>query len=161
MDPVSNKISFDYIFDGDKNSISKKDRKDVNKILCVEATFTIKINAELYFEAPLAILEFYKYLYKWKERITEERIPEFHYYTIENPEEEGPLISLIPFSNMARVKTIWPEQDLYNVFDLNYIVNEFIQLEENLKRDIEEYYEIKIKHFLKHIPCIRIGYIDD
>lgn len=156
MDPMSNKISFVYNFHGDKNGLSKKDRKDVAKILSVDADFTIKINNELYFEAPLAIFEFYKSLYKWKEEIRDSHIPEFHYYTIEYDDyEDGAILSLIPFSNMARVKTIWPEQDLYNVFDLNYIVNEFIQLEENLKRDIEEYYGIQLKHFLKHIPYIK------
>lgn len=157
MDPMTNKILFDYIFHGDKNMISNKDRKDVSKILSVDADFMIKINNESYFEAPIAIFEFYKSLYNWKEQIRDNHVPEFHYYTIEYDDyEDGAIVSLIPFSNMARVKTIWPEQDLYNVFELHYIVNEFIRLEENLKRDIEEYYGIQLKHFLKHIPLIRL-----
>lgn len=76
-----------------------------------------------------------------------------HYYTVEYADyEDGAILSLIPFSNKARVKSIWAEKDIYNVFDLDYIVNEFVQLEENLRRDIEDYFGIKLKSFIKHIP---------
>ncbi len=76
-----------------------------------------------------------------------------HYYTVEYADyEDGAILSLIPFSNKARVKSIWAEKDIYNVFDLDYIVNEFVQLEENLRRDIEDYFGIKLKGFIKHIP---------
>jgi len=153
MDSISNEIKFEYNFVGDKGIISKKHKRNVPAILAVDATFTIKINNELYFETELAILEFYKALYSWKEEITGNHVTEFHYYTIEYAEyEDGAILSLIPFSNMARVKSIWAEQDLYNVFDLDYIVKEFILLEEKLKRDIEAYFEIRLKDFIKHIP---------
>lgn len=153
MKVISSKISFEYNFVNDKGTISNKHKRDVSTILSVDATFTIKINNELYFETELAILEFYKSLYSWKKEITTDNIPEFHYYTIEYADyEDGAILSLIPFSNKARVKSIWAEQDLYNVFDLDYIVKEFTILEENLKRDIEEYFEIKLKDFIKHIP---------
>ncbi|OCA82598.1 hypothetical protein F7984_02425 [Pradoshia sp. D12] len=154
MDSISNKIKFEYNFVVDKEMISKKHKRDVPAILAVDATFTIKINNELYFETELAILEFYKALYRWKEEITKKNpTPEFHYYTIEYADyENGAILSLIPFSNKARVKSIWAEQDLYNVFDLDYIVMEFILLEEILKRDIEDYFDIRLKDFIKHIP---------
>ncbi|AQX56252.1 hypothetical protein [Priestia flexa] len=153
MDSISSKISIQYNFVDDNNIISNKDKRDIPTILAVEATLTIKINNELYFETELAILEFYKSLYTWKEKITEDNIPEFHYYTVEYDDyEDGAILSLIPFSNKARVKSIWAEQDLYNVFNLEYIVNEFILLERNLKRDIEKYFEIRLKDFIKHIP---------
>ncbi|MBP3953141.1 hypothetical protein [Bacillus suaedae] len=153
MDRIPSKINFEFNFVCDKNIISNKDKKDIPTILAVEATLTIRINNELYFETELAILEFYKSLYRWKEKITEGDIPEFHYYTVEYDDyEDGAILSLIPFSNMARVKSIWAEQDLYNVFDLDYIVKEFILLEETLQRDIEEYFEISLKDFIKYIP---------
>ncbi|KYG28219.1 hypothetical protein [Alkalihalobacillus trypoxylicola] len=150
---MSNKITFDYQFISDRGMISDKKRRDVPTILAVDATFTIRINNELYFEADLAILEFYKAIYRWKEKITEKNIPEFHYYTIEYDDyEDGAILSFIPFSNMARVKSIWAEQELYNVFDLDYIVEEFIQLENHLRDDIESYYDIHLKRFIQHIP---------
>lgn len=61
----------------------------------------------------------------------------------------------MPFSNKERLKSIWAEKDLYNIFDLNYIVREFILLEENLKRDIEDYFEIELEKFIKYIPIQR------
>src|SRR5690606_40734589 len=98
----------------------------------------------------------------FRSRVTDEHIPEFHYYTIEYDDyEDGAILSLIPFSNKARVKSIWAEQDLYNVFDLDYIVREFIQLEQNLKRDIENYFGIELKKFIKHIPLMKGPYSDD
>lgn len=162
MDSISSKITFEYNFVVDKGIISNKDKSDISTILAIDATFRIKINNELYFETELAILEFYKALYKWKERITEDYIPEFHYYTIEYADyEEGAILSLIPFSSKARVKSIWAEQDLYNIFDLDYIAREFSKLEQNLKQDIEDYFGIKLKKFIKHIPLMEGPYMDD
>ncbi|AIM16853.1 MULTISPECIES: hypothetical protein [Neobacillus] len=162
MGSISSKITFEYKFVSDKGIISNRDKSDVPTILAVEATLTIKINNELYFETELAILEFYKALYKWKEKITEDKIPEFHYYTIEYADyEDGAILSLIPFSNKARVKSIWAEQDLYNVFELDYIAREFIQLEANLKRDIENYFGINLKKFIKHIPSMNGPFQED
>ncbi|KNE22265.1 hypothetical protein [Virgibacillus pantothenticus] len=150
---MDNKINFEYHFVSDKGIISNKDKRDVPAILAVDATFSIKINNKLYFETELAILEFYKSLYEWKEKMTKDYIPEFHYYTIEYDDyEDGAILSLLPFSNQARLESIWAESDIYNVFDLNYIVGAFIALEKNLRDDIEEYYEIKLKNFIKHIP---------
>ena len=146
-------IHFDYHFVVDRGIISNKHNKDVPAILAVDATLSIKINGELYFETELAILEFYAALHSWKEEITEVQIPEFHYYTMEYADyEDGAILSLIPFSNKARVKSIWAEQDLYNVFDLDYIVKEFVQLEENLRRYIGDYFGIRLKSFINHIP---------
>lgn len=70
MDSISSKITFEYNFVVDKGIISNKDKSDISTILAIDATFRIKINNELYFETELAILGFYKALYKWKERIT-------------------------------------------------------------------------------------------
>jgi hypothetical protein len=105
-----NKISFEYNFISDKGIISNKDKRDIPTILAVEATLTIKINNESYFETEIAILEFYKALYEWKQQIKENHIPEFHYYTIEYGDyEDGAILSIIPFSNKARVRSIWEE----------------------------------------------------
>ncbi|RCW76900.1 hypothetical protein [Saliterribacillus persicus] len=153
MGSIPRNINFEYIFASDKGIISNKNKKDVPTILAVEATLTIKINNELYFEAELAILEFYKSLYKWKEKNTKDKIPEFHYYTIEYDDyEDGAILSLIPFSNRARLKSIWAESEINDVFDLNYIADQFLALEKKLRNDIEEYYDIKLKSFINHIP---------
>lgn len=155
MDSTFSKIRFEYEFLSNKGAITNKLRRDVPSILAVEAMFRIKINDEIYFQSELAILEFYKSLYRWKEKMTKDHIPEFHYYTIEYDDyEEGAIISLLPFANKARVKSIWAESDIYNVFDLNDIVAEFGALEEKLREDIEDYFEIKLKNFIKHIPCM-------
>lgn len=154
MTSIPNRVSFIYQFLNDPSAISNKDRKNIPAILYIDATVTVKINDVRYFEADLAILEFYKALYMWKrETLTQGVIPEFHYYTIEYDDyEDGAILSLIPFSNKARLTSIWAEQNLYNVFDLDYIVAAFFQLEENLKRDIEAYFGIQLSKFIKHIP---------
>lgn len=153
MDSIPSKIRFEYEYISEADCISYKNKKNVPLILGVEAIFRIKINEELYFEAELPILEFYKSLFKWKEKNKENEIPEFHYYSIEYADyDEGSIISLIPFSNKARVKSIWGNCNIYNVFDLIYIVNEFLVLEQKMKEDIERYFNIKLKDFIKHIP---------
>lgn len=155
MENTSNRITFHYEFISEKGTISNKDRRDVSVILTVDALFTIKINDAIYFEAELAILEFYKALFNWKETLTKENIIEFHYYTIEYDEyENGALISLIPFSNKARVTSIWAQCEVNNVFDLDNAIQEFIALEERLRKDIEQFYQIDLKGFIKHIPLI-------
>lgn len=149
----TNKINFEYEFTSERGVISNKQKRDVPSILAVDALLTIKINNALYFEAELAILEFYKALFKWKEKIKNDVIPEFHYYTIEYDDyEDGAILSLLPFSDKARVKTIWAEAELYNVFGLDYVVSEFCELEQKLRIDIERFFHIRLDSFLKHIP---------
>lgn len=155
MDSISSKIIFSNKFTCESDCISYKQRKNVNAILHVSSRFSIKINNEVYFDQEeFPILEFYKYLYTWVSAYKSSGIvKEFHYYTIEYDEyEEGAILSLFPFSDKARVKSIWAEIDIYNVFDLDYIVNEFVKLEERLKQEIEEFFDIKVKDFVKHIP---------
>lgn len=152
MGRVGNKIHFEYHFVSDKGIISNKVRSDVPAILAVDAIFLIKINNILYFATELPILEFYKSLYEWTKEVTKDYIPEFRYYSIEHDEDEGPILSLLPLSNKAKLESIWAEANIYNVFDLNYIVNEFLTVENSLREDIEEYYNIKLKYFMKHIP---------
>lgn len=155
MNSISPKITFEYHFVSDRKSISNKDKRNVSTILAVDATLTININDELYFETELAVLEFYKALWKWKESITD-CIPEFHYYTVEYADyEDGAILSLIPFANKARLKSIWAERDVSTIFELYDIVHEFILLEANLKRDIEDYFAIDLDSFIHHIPLQR------
>lgn len=155
MDSISSKITFSNTFTCESDCISYKQRKNVNAILNVTSKFTIKINDEVYFDQEeFPILEFYKYLNKWVSLYkTSGVVKEFHYYTIEYDEyEEGAILSLMPFSNKARVKSIWAEIDIYNVFDLDYIATEFVKLEETLRYSIEEFFDIKVKDFLNYIP---------
>ena len=38
----------------------------------------------------------------------------------------------------------------------DYTVKVFLRLEENLKRDIEDYYDINLEQFIKHIPLMKL-----
>ncbi|WP_368652708.1 hypothetical protein AB4Y30_13320 [Ornithinibacillus sp. 4-3] len=156
MDTTSCKVTFYYKFTSDKDVISNRQRKDVPAILDVTTNFKIYINSDLYFDQEeFPILEFYKHLYKWiNKNGKNNKIQEFHYFSIEYDDyDDGALISLLPFGgNKARLKSIWAEQELYNIFVLNDIVKEFIVLEQRLKVDIENYYGIKLAKFIKHIP---------
>jgi len=146
-------IDFEMKIEGETDYISNKDKRNVSLILGVEAIFKIKINEALYFEEELAILEFYKSLCEWKVRIKENEVLPFHYFSVEYDNyEDGAILSLIPFSNKARVKSIWAKSSVYNVFDLDYIVNEFLALEKKIKEDIESYFKIDLGKFIKHIP---------
>jgi len=146
-------IGFEMMISGEPDYISNKDNRNVSCLLSVGAILQIQINEALYFEEELAILEFYKSLYEWKVRIKENEVPPLHYYSIEYDNyEDGAILSLIPFSTKARVKSIWAKSSVYNVFDLDYIVNEFLSLEKKLKEDIESYFKIDLGKFIKHIP---------
>lgn len=148
-----NSIHFELDILSESGAISNKDQRNVSLILSVEAILQIQINDVIYFEEELAILEFYKSLFLWKKRIKENELLAFHYYSVEYDEyDDGAIISLIPFSNKARVKSIWAKSNIYNVFDLDYIVNEFLALEKKLKEDIETYFNIELGKFIKHIP---------
>ncbi|WYQ41572.1 hypothetical protein NST67_16615 [Bacillus sp. FSL W7-1321] len=157
MDSQSTQINMEYQFTSDRNGLTDKQRKDVSAILDVSARFKIFINDDLYFDqAEFPILEFYTYLYNWKKAIDQsKRAQEFHYYTLEFDEyEDGAILSIIPFGDSVRLKSIWAEQELYHVFDLDYLIRAFLTLEKDLKRDIEAYFPIKLDKFIKHIPAV-------
>lgn len=150
------KIQFMYNFVSLNDSISNKDHQNVAKILSVDATLTILVDDKLYFETELAILEFYKALWQWKESVTDEQIPPFHYYTVEYADyEEGAILSLIPCGSKATIHSIWAEQPLENMFKCDEIISVFLQLEMDLKRAIEQYFNIDMLKFLNHIPVQR------
>ncbi|MFT0801055.1 hypothetical protein VSK91_06310 [Bacillus swezeyi] len=152
MDGVSNKVEFHYQFTSDESDIPKKMRKDPSVALKVEGKFEIEINGNTYFKENLALLEFYVSLNEWNKKIKKKnKVTEYRYYTMEYEEEE-PIISLIPFDNKARLTTIWETQQLYNVFDLHYIIEQMRILKEKLKRDIELHYKISVQHFIGQIP---------
>ncbi len=141
-----------YTFVNEEDAISNRDRRDVPKILAIDALVTVKIAGDIYFQEEIAVLEFYKALYQWRKQMTNTDTQKFDYFSIENDQEEGPILSLLPFANKARVKTIWPLVDVYNVFELVEAVKVFCELEESLKAEIERYFGIELKRFLKHIP---------
>lgn len=150
------KIQFMYNFVSLNDSISNKDHQNVAKILSVDATVTILVDDKLYFETELAILEFYKALWQWKESVTDEQIPPFHYYTVEYADyEEGAILSLIPCGSKATIHSIWAEQPLENMFKRDEIISVFLQLETDLKQAIEQYFNIDMLKFLNHIPVQR------
>lgn len=153
MTSLLSKVIFEYDFVNDPAYISNKDKRNIPLILGVEAIFRIKVNDDLYFEEELAILELYKALFRWKEKIEENKVTEFHYYSVEYADyHDGSIISLLPFSDKARLKSIWGISKHDQVFDLTYIVKEFLVLEQKMKRDIESRFKIELKQFIKHIP---------
>ena len=160
LNKITNKIDFEYVFTSNKEAISNKQRRDVPSILVVDALFVIKINNKLFFKEEIAILEFYKSLLKWTEITTDNQLEEFHYYTIEYDEyENGSLLSLVPYSDtQAGIKSIWSKSESLPLFNLDYIVTMFFDLERNLSRDIENYFNIDLNRFIQHIPYIsRLG----
>ncbi|WP_404430834.1 hypothetical protein [Sutcliffiella horikoshii] len=151
-----NNLQFTYQFINERTAISNKHSRDVPTILSIDATFTVRIRDEIYFEAEIAILEFYKALLKWKQGVTTSQIPSFHYYSIEYADyEDGAILSMLPFADKARITTIWAEVDIYNVFDQSYAVSKLMELEAILKSDIENYFQIDLEKFGRHIPYVK------
>ncbi|WP_044746938.1 hypothetical protein [Bacillus alveayuensis] len=152
MDSISNKIEFFYQFTSNESDIPKRLRKDPSTAFRIEGDFKIRINDQLYFEENIALLEFYLYLNKWISKIEKKgTVPEFRYYSLEYDEDE-PIISLLPFDKKARINSIWEVQKIYNVFDLNYIVEKLTSLCFQLGEDIERHYNIKLKTFIDKVP---------
>ncbi|WP_253907670.1 hypothetical protein [Bacillus sp. WMMC1349] len=75
------------------------------------------------------------------------KVTEYRYYTMEYEGDE-PIISLIPFGDKARLTTIWETQQIYNIFDLHYIIKQLEILQEKLGRDIEQRYKISLKKII-------------
>jgi len=151
-----NNLKFTYQFINEPTAISNKHFKDVPTILSIDATLTVKFKDETYFEAEIAILEFYKALLKWKQGVTTSQIPSFHYYSIEYADyEDGAILSMLPFADKARITTIWAEVDINNVFDQSYGVSKLMELEAILKSDIENYFQIDLEKFVRHIPFVK------
>ncbi|MGX8178917.1 DUF7878 domain-containing protein [Exiguobacterium artemiae] len=153
MSSTPNQVMFAYTFLNQPAALSNRSAKDIPAILSIEASFTITMNNDIYFETSLSILEFYKSLYRWKEKITETSVLEFNYYSVEfDANEKGAIISMIPFSNQGRIKSIWGESDRYNVFPLDMLVSSLLDLEQRLKSDIETYFNVQLDKFIHHIP---------
>ncbi|WP_256254652.1 DUF7878 domain-containing protein [Bacillus licheniformis] len=129
-----------------------KMRKGPSVAMRVEGELEIKINEITYFKENIALLEFYVSLNEWiKKNKKKNKVTEYRYYTMEYEEDE-PIISLIPFDNKARLTTIWETQQLYNVFDLDYITEQMEISRKKLGRDIEHHYRISLKSFVGKIP---------
>ncbi|WP_010199778.1 DUF7878 domain-containing protein [Bacillus sp. m3-13] len=151
-----NNLQFTYQFINERTAISNTHSRDVPTILSIDATLTVKIINEVYFKADIAILEFYKALLKWKQEVTTSHIPAFHYYSIEYDDyEDGAILSMLPFADKARITTIWAEVDIYNVVDQSYAVSKLMELEAILKSDIENYFQIDLDKFVRHIPYVK------
>ncbi|MEK4201752.1 DUF7878 domain-containing protein [Cytobacillus sp. FSL K6-0265] len=146
----TNTLHFTYQFTCSPNEITTRHKRDTAKILSIDIFFTIKINHQLYFQADLPAFEFYKALARWRKKLLKNQQAPFRYFSIEY--DEGAILEMIPFHQLARLVTIWPEAEVYNVFAHQYLVNELSLLERTLKNDIERYFDIKISPFMRHIP---------
>jgi hypothetical protein len=152
MDKSSNSVEFEFEFTTDKDSIPFDLRHSPAVALRVEGILTIKINNDIYFQADIALLEFYLYLLKWVQTNKKGRdVQEFKYYSLEFDEDEA-IISILPFGNSARLASIWEVNKLYNVFELSYIVQKLTQLTNRLGRDIENHYDIQMNTFIGKVP---------
>ena len=158
MDNLSYKVEFNYKFLTEKDLFSTAKEIDIPLILRVEADFKIFINEELYFEEPISILEFYYVLYKWKISNTGKRIRNFIYYSIDYDEsvyEEGAVISLLLENETAQVKTIFEKASVNTTFELRYAVEQFMILEDDLRRDLSEYFNYDVIDLLEKASYIQ------
>lgn len=152
MDSLSNQVAFDYQFTSGESDIPKRLIKDPSVAYRIEGDFQIKINDTLYFKENIALLEFYLYLRRWLLDIEKNGgAREIHYYTLEYDEDE-PIISVIPFDRKARLTSIWALEQLYNIFDWNYLVEKLSALCDRLGKDIEDHYHIQLKTFINKVP---------
>ncbi|WLR41841.1 hypothetical protein LC087_13455 [Bacillus carboniphilus] len=144
MNHLSNKIEINYQFTSGASEIPKNRRKDPSIAYMIEGDLIIRINNRLYFKENLALLEFYLCLDDWFKNIKKKhKIIEFKYYTLEY-EEDQPIIELLPFNDKARLKSIWEEEQVYNVFDLHYLVQQMKGLYYELGDAIQQHYQISI-----------------
>lgn len=144
---MAQEINFEYEFLVEKDYFKNAKEIDIPLLLFVEADFKIFINNELYFEEPIAIFEFYYVLFKWKLGNVGKEIKSFNYYSIDYDESvyvDGAVISLLSFETTAQVKTIWEKHQLDTTFDLNYAVEKFYKLEEELRNDLEQFFTINL-----------------
>jgi hypothetical protein len=152
MDGLSNQVAFSYQFTTDETDIPKSLKKDPSVAFRIEGDFEIKINGTLYFKENIALLEFYLYLRRWISGMEKNKAPrEFQYYSLEYDEDE-PIISVIPFNQKARLASIWALEQVYNIFDWDYLVEKLSTLCDELGKDIEKHYNIKLKTFINKVP---------
>lgn len=146
----SNIIDFTYQFVCPPSEITAKDKSDTAKILSIDFCLTVTINKQLYFQEELPAFEFYKALVKWQKKLLKNPQVSFQYYSIEY--DEGVILEMLPFHQLARLRSNWSEAEVYNVFPHQYLVGKLNLLEKNLKVDIERYFNIEMKGFMRHIP---------
>lgn len=137
-------INFD--FRSDFKHLSARERRQFGDFLYVEGLLEIKINGVTYFyEEACPLLEFYLQLEKWLKKPFSKR-GDFLYHTLELDEEE-PFLAVLHFQDLARLRVIWPEAELYNVFPVGYLHKKLEELRDRLGPAIEQHYQLKLKHF--------------
>ena len=155
----SHRITFEYKFTKEKGFFSFKDRNDVSKLLDIGADFILRINDGIYFQLEdLPILELYRALFEWKKKVKKKKsLESFQYYTMEHPHEEGAILSLILFDYKARIHSIWGNANVdNNEFDQTYLVGEFMNLEQQLKNDLESHFGINVDRYVKYFPYLNV-----
>lgn len=150
---MSSQIICRYDFLNSPNAISNASAKDIPTILSIEANVKIIIDHALYLETSLSIFEFYKSLYRWKRQVTPSFIPAFYYYSVEfDHDEEGAIVSMVPFTDQGRIQSIWGDERMNTVFPLDTLVTCLTDLERQLRFDLEAYFDIQLDAFIRHIP---------
>lgn len=150
---MSSQIRCTYDFLNSPNAISNSSARDIPTILSIEANVKIIIDQALYLETSIAIFEFYKSLYRWKRQVTSIFIPAFSYYSVEfDHDEEGAIVSMVPFTDQGRIQSIWGDERMNTVFPLDTLVTCLSDLERQLRFDLEAYFDIQLDAFIRHIP---------
>lgn len=140
------KLSINFEFNSDFNHLSSRERRQFANFLLVEGLLEIKIDGIAYFyEEGCPLLELYLQLERWLRKPFSKR-GDFLYHTLELDGEE-PYLAILHFQDFARLRVIWPETELYNVFHATYLHKKLEELRDRLGPVIEQHYHLKLRHF--------------
>ncbi|MEK4563302.1 hypothetical protein MKX54_01240 [Alkalihalobacillus sp. FSL R5-0424] len=148
-----NTITFKYKITSPSHALSNKHRSDATAILGVEADFSIWCKGDRFVRIEgLTIIEFYKSVVEWLKVAHKDHPQAFHYFSVDHDESEGPILSVVPVRGKVSMHSIWSDQEQPLVLEQNEVMNAFILLEQDLKKEIEQYFSIDLKAFIKHVP---------
>lgn len=137
-------LSINFDFRSEYKHLSARERRQFGNFLSVEGLLEIKINDTVYFyEEACPLLEFYLQLEKWLRKPLSKR-GDFLYHTLELDEDE-PFLAVLHFQGFARLRAIWPEADLYNVFPAPYLHKNLEELRDRLGLAIEQHYQLELR----------------
>ncbi|WYP26767.1 hypothetical protein NSQ54_01215 [Alkalihalobacillus sp. FSL W8-0930] len=149
----SQAIMFYFTITSPSNVLTNKNRRDVSATLRVEANLSIWHKQKLFVRIEgLTILEFYKSLIEWGKLDHNDKIQAFYYFSIDHDESEGPILSLVPYRDKVLMQSIWSVREEPIDFEQKEILKAFLSLKQDLKKEIEHYFNIDLTSFINHIP---------